>query len=245
MLGNPKSEIANRKLKIAFISGTSIVNSELFASWAVKTTETAYGTVTYRTKGDFALINRHGYAFPLPPHSINYRANIRALADLGFQDIVSLNSVGSLKKKLPPGTFVSCGDYVCLQQGPATFFDKELKGGAPVIANNLIPLLIAKLAPEFKIHPGKVYVQMRGPRFETKAEIRVVQHWGDVIGMTAAHEADLCSELGLRYNSLALVDNYANGLEGTEIDFAKFKDLVKDNQAKVNRLFTWMLEILA
>jgi 5'-methylthioadenosine phosphorylase len=130
-----------------------------------------------------------------------------------------------------------------LQQGPATFFDHELKGGAPGIANNLIPLLIRKLAPEFKIHPGKVYVQMRGPRFETKAEIQIVRHWGDVVGMTAAHEADLCTEAGLRYNSLALVDNYANGLEGTEIDFAKFRKLVKDNQAKVNRLFARMLEI--
>ncbi len=243
-----QSKIENRKskicMKVAFISGTSIVNSDLFAAWSVKTVETPYGPVTYKSKGDFALINRHGYAFPLPPHSINYRANIRALADLGFQDIVSLNSVGSLKKELPPGTFVSCADYVGLQQGPATFFDKELKGGAPVIANNLIPLLLTKLAPEFKIHPGKVYVQMRGPRFETKAEIKVVQSWGDVIGMTAAHEADLCSELGLRYNSLALIDNYANGLEGTEIDFVKFKELVKDNQAKVNRLFTRMLEIL-
>jgi len=107
-----------------------------------------------------------------------------------------------------------------------------------------MPRIIAELAPEFKIHPGKVYVQLRGPRFETKAEIRILQHWGDVVGMTAAHEADLCSELGLRYNSLAMIDNYANGLEGTEIDFAKFKDLVKDNQAKVNRLFTRLLEIL-
>ena len=231
-------------MKVAFISGTSIVNSTLFAAWDVRKISTPYGEVTCKTKGDFALINRHGYAFPLPPHSINYRANIRALADLGYQDIVSLNSVGSLKKELPPGTFVSCSDYVGLQQGPATFFDTELKGGAPAIANNLIPLLIEKLSPEFKIHPGKVYVQMRGPRFETKAEIRIVQHWGDVVGMTAAHEADLCSETGLRYNSLALIDNYANGLEGTEIDFVKFKELVKDNQAKVNRLFTRMLEIL-
>src|SRR5882757_149423 len=231
-------------MKVAFISGTSIVNSTLFSSWDVKTVETGYGAVTYKTKGEFALINRHGYAFPLPPHSINYRANIRALADLGFQDIVSLNSVGSLKKELPPGTFVSCADYVGLQQGPATYFDTELKGGAPVIANNLMPKLVAELAPEFKIHTGKVYVQMRGPRFETKAEIRIVQHWGDVIGMTAAHEADLCTELGLRYNSLAIIDNYANGLEGTEIDFAKFKDLVKSNQERVNRLFSRMLEIL-
>ncbi|MSU51931.1 MAG: purine phosphorylase [Opitutaceae bacterium] len=231
-------------MKVAFISGTSIVNSTLFASWDVRKITTPHGEVTYKTKGDFVLVNRHGYAVPLPPHSINHRANIRALAELGFQDIVSLNSVGSLKRELPPGTFVSCSDYVGLQQGPATFFDSELKGGAPLIANNLIPLLIEKLVPEFKIHPGKVYLQMRGPRFETKAEIRIIQHWGDVIGMTAAHEADLCTEAGLRYNSLALIDNYANGLEGTTIDFAKFKDLVKDNQAKVNRLFSRMLEIL-
>lgn len=232
-------------MKVAFISGTSIVNSPLFASWDVKTIETKFGAVTYKSRGDQVLINRHGYSFPLPPHSINYRANIRALADLGFEDVVSLNSVGSLKKELPPGTLVSCSDYVGLQQGPATYFDTELKGGAPLIANNLIPKLVGGLAPEFKIHTGKVYVQMRGPRFETKAEIKIVQHWGDVIGMTAAHEADLCTELGLRYNSLALIDNYANGLEGTEIDFAKFKELVKSNQERVNRLFTRLLEILA
>ena len=232
-------------MKVAFISGTSIVNSDLFASWQVKRIMTAYDEVTYKTNGNFVLLNRHGFGLPLPPHAINYRANIRALADLGYKDIVSLNSVGSLKRDLPPGTFVSCSDYVGLQQGPATFFDKELKGGAPGIANNLIPQLVEKLAPEFTIHTGKVYVQVRGPRFETKAEIRVLQSWGDVIGMTAAHEADLCTEAGLRYNSLALIDNYANGLEGTEIDFVKFKALVKENQARVNRLFARMLEILA
>jgi 5'-methylthioadenosine phosphorylase len=232
-------------MKVAFISGTSIVNSTLFSSWDVKTVETAHGPVTYKTKGEFTLINRHGYAFPLPPHSINYHANIRALAALGYRDIVSLNSVGSLKRELPPGTLVSCSDYVCLQSGPKTFFDNELKGGAPGIANNLIPRLIENLAPAFTIHPGKTYVQMRGPRFETKAEIKVVQHWGDVIGMTAAHEADLCSEIGLNYNSLAVIDNYANGLEGTQIDFGKFKDLVKENQSKVNALFARMLELLA
>lgn len=221
------------------------MNSDRFATWDVRKISTPHGDVTYKTKGDFALINRHGYAFPLPPHAINYRANIQALASLGYRDIVSLNSVGSLKKDLPPGTFVSCSDYVGLQQGPATFFDTELRGGAPGIANNLIPRLREQLAPEFTIHPDKVYVQMRGPRFETKAEIRIVQHWGDVIGMTAAHEADLCTEAGLNYNSLALIDNYANGLEGTAIDFARFKELVKDNQVRVNRLFQRMLEILA
>ncbi len=232
-------------MRVAFISGTSIVNSTLFSAWEARTVETAYGLVAYRARGDHALINRHGYGVPLPPHAINYRANIRALADLGFKEIVSVNSVGSLKPEIPPGSIVSCSDYVGLQQGPATFFDTELKGGAPVIANNLIPRLVAGLAPEFAIPTGKVYVQVRGPRFETKAEIRILRGWGDVIGMTAAHEADLCTEAGLCYNSLAVIDNYANGLEGTEIDFARFKDLVKTNQERVNRLFTRMLELLA
>ncbi|MFI5337116.1 MAG: MTAP family purine nucleoside phosphorylase [Opitutales bacterium] len=231
-------------MKVAFISGTSIVNSTLFAAWEEKTVATPYGEVTCRRQGDFALINRHGSGVPLPPHAINHRANLRALADLGFADVVALSSVGSLRPELTPGTFVSCSDYVCFQPGPATYFDQELKGGAPGIANNLLPVIIGKLAPEFIIQAGKVYVQTRGPRFETKAEIRVIRQWGDVVGMTAAHEADLCSELGLRYNSLGLVDNYANGLEGTEIDYARFRELVKDNQVRVNRLFTRLLEIL-
>lgn len=232
-------------MKIAFISGTSIVNSPLFSAWEVRSVETKHGPVTYKARGEQVLLNRHGFGATLPPHSINYRANLRAIADLGFRDVVSLNSVGSLKVGLPPGALLSCSDYVALQQGPATYFDDELKGGAPGIANNLLPLLVQKLAPEFFIETGKTYVQMRGPRFETKAEIRIIKDWGDVVGMTLAHEADLCTELGLNYNSLAIVDNFANGLEGTEIDFSKFKDLVRGNQAKVNRLFARMLEILA
>lgn len=231
-------------MKVAFISGTSIVHSDLFSTWENCSLETAYGPVHYKRRAEHVIINRHGYGAPLPPHSINYRANIRALADLGFVDIVSLNSVGSLKTSILPGTLVSCADYVGLQQGPATFFDHELKGGAPGIDNNLVPLIVERLAPEFTIEVGKVYVQMRGPRFETKAEIRVVQHWGDVVGMTAGHEADLCREIGLRYNSFAIVDNYANGLMNESIDFEKFKQLVKSNQTKVNRFFTRLLEIL-
>jgi 5'-methylthioadenosine phosphorylase len=230
-------------MRIAFISGTSIVNSPLFSAWEERSVETKYGPVRYKAHGDWILLNRHGFGVPLPPHAINYRANLRAVADLGFGDVVSLNSVGSLKTSLPPGSLVSCSDYVALQQGPATYFDEELRGGAPGIANNLLPLIVERAGGEFFIETGKVYVQMRGPRFETKAEIRIIKDWGDVVGMTLAHETDLCTELELRYNSLAIVDNYANGLGGTEIDFAKFRDHVRGNQAKVNRLFARLLEI--
>ena len=232
-------------MRIAFVSGTSIVKSDLFAKWETRSVTTRYGTVNYMERGEHIILNRHGAGFPLPPHSINYRANICALADLGFENVLSLNSVGSLRLNIPPGSIVSCSDYVCLQQGPQTFFDDELRGGAAGIDNNLIPMIVEKLAPEFRIDTGKIYVQLRGPRFETKAEIQIVKNWGHGVGMTAAHEADLCREIGLRYNSLAIVDNYANGLAGAEVDFAKFKQLVKDNQSRVDRLFERLLEIFA
>lgn len=230
-------------MKVAFLSGTSLAGSELFSAWPERTVETPFGPVVGRTRGDFISINRHGPGAPLPPHRLNHRANIRAVADLGFTDIVAINSVGSLRPGLPPGTLVACDDYVCLQRGPATFFDDELQGGAPGIENNLVPLLAARLAPEFTLQTGKIYVQMRGPRFETKAEIEVIKHWGDVVGMTAAHEADLCRELGLHYNLLAMVDNYAHGIEGAGIDFVKFRGLVQANRQKLDRLFTRLLEI--
>ena len=233
-------------MKIALISGTSIIRSSLFDTWTVRTVETPHGPVVLREQGGNVVLNRHGAGpAPLPPHRINHRANLAALAQLGFADVVSFNSVGSLRAALPPGTFVSSSDYVGLQQGPATYFDDELKGGAPGIANNLVPGLVAALAPEFTVATGLTYVQMRGPRFETKAEVRLIKDWGDIVGMTLAHEADLCTELGLRYNSLGMVDNYANGLEGTSIDFASFKAHVGDNQARVNRFIARVLELLS
>jgi 5'-methylthioadenosine phosphorylase len=231
-------------MKVAFISGTSIAGSALFSAWTVRTVETEFGPVVLRQRGDQVLLNRHGAGAPKPPHAINHRANIRALADLGFQDVVALCSVGSLKAGLPPGTLVACSDYVGLQQGPQTFYDDELRGGTAGIANNLLPQIMAGLAPEIPVQAGKIYVQMRGPRFETKAEIAVIRGWGDVVGMTAGHEADLGGELGLNYNLLAMVDNYANGIEGTTVGFANFADLVRANRARVDRLFTRLLEIL-
>lgn len=221
------------------------MKSELFADWEEAKIATPHGEVTFKTRGDCGLINRHGTGTPLPPHAINHRANIRALALLGYPEVVALNSVGSLRPDLPPGSLVSCADYVALTQGPATFFDGEMKDGVAGIANRLLPLLREKLAPEFQVLPGQVYVQTRGPRFETKAEIRLLRQWGDVVGMTLAHEADLCAEAGLGYNSLAMVDNYANGIAGAEIDFAQFQELVRTHQGRVNRLLTRLLEILA
>ncbi len=233
-------------MKFALVSGTSINHSPLFSDWAPFTVETKYGAVRLRSRGDQVVLNRHGAGpAPLPPHSINARANFAALAQLGFSDVVSFNSVGSLRPSLAPGTLLSCSDYVAIQQPPATYHDEALQAGAPGIANNLVPGIVAALAPEFSVATGQTYVHTRGPRFETRAEIRVMKAWGDVVGMTLAPEADLCTELGLRYNSFGMVDNYANGIEGAALDYASFKQMVLENQERVNRFIARLLEFLS
>lgn len=219
-------------MKVAFISGTSIQRSNLFDDWATETIATPYGSVRIRTRGNIATLNRHGSNAPLPPHAINFRANIAALQQWGATEAVSLNSVGSLRTELAPGSVVSCSDYVSF--APATFHDDSLASFAPEVANRLIPRLLEGL--EFEVGLNQVYVQTRGPRFETKAEIRILQTWGDVVGMTMASEADLCQEAQIGYNSLCMVDNYAHGLTGQPLSQAEFERLVSANQQKVNRL---------
>ncbi len=225
-------------MKIAFLSGTSITKSSLFDGWHTEEVSTCFGRAILKRKGEHVLLNRHGPAY-LPPHAINHRANIQALVDLGYADIVSLNSVGSLQLELPPGTLLSCDDYVSFH--PTSFSDTELRAQGPRIANNLIAKIATALpAP---LPQGKVYVQTPGPRFETRAEVRILRSWGDVVGMTAAAEADLCGEAGLNYNSLCMVDNYANGIAGSTLSPEAFGELVRANQAKVDDLFRRLLEL--
>jgi purine nucleoside phosphorylase len=225
-------------MKIAFLSGTSIAKSTLFDDWTQRTVETRFGAAILREKGGRILLNRHGPTY-LPPHAINHRANIQALADRGVTDVVSLNSVGSLRLELPPGTVLSCSDYVSFH--PVTFSDTELRAIGPEIANNLIPQIMAALP--YAVPTGKVYVQTPGPRFETPAEVRIIRAWGDVAGMTAASEADLCKEIGINYNSLCIVDNFANGIGSTPISAESFRELVRANQEKVNDLFRRLLAL--
>ncbi len=228
------------RVKIAFLSGTSIAKSSLFDEWPTREIETCHGRAIVRSHGEFVLLNRHGPSY-LPPHAINHRANIQALADLGYRDVVALNSVGSLQTELPPGTILSCGDYISFR--PFTFSDTELRALGPEIANNLIGRIAAALP--YPLPQGKVYIQTPGPRFETRAEVRVLKSWGDVVGMTAAAEADLCREIGLNYNSLCIVDNYANGIHGTVLSPEAFRELVRANQEKVNDLFRRLLALFA
>ena len=227
-------------MKVGFLSGTSIARSALFDAWARRTVVTRFGAVEVREQDGFVLVNRHGTA-GRPPHAIDHRANLQALADLGCRDVVAVCSVGSLQPELAPGTVLVCSDYVSFR--PATLSDTDFRARAPVLANNLVPRIVGVIP--YPVITDKVYVQTPGPRFETRAEIRILRGWGDVVGMTAAAEADLCGELELNYNLLCIVDNFANGIGGLPLSPESFRELVRANQERVDDLFRRLLALFA
>ncbi len=178
---------------------------------------------------DFVFLPRHGPEHTIPPHRINYRANIKALAQLGVERILATFAVGSLQRHLPPRSLVALDQFMDFTHGrEGTFFEGGRTGLAhldvtePYCAALRAQLLA--LAPRYglNIHPRGTYVCTNGPRFETAAEVRMYARLGgDVVGMTGVPEVVLARELGIHYAAVALSINWAAGLEGGTVDIVR------------------------
>ena len=218
-------------MRIAIASGTSINRSEVFSDWETRSVKTPFGEVELKAKGRLVAMNRHGFENPLPPHAINYRANVAALDELGIESAITLNSVGSLDEALPPASMVSCSDYMSF--APLTFIDDCMSAFAPELGN----LLLEEIASAWpgKIESDRIYFQTPGPRFETKAEVRALRAMGaHVVGMTLANEADLLLERGISVTAFCMVDNYAHGIGALKLSDETFEGLVGENQKTVD-----------
>jgi 5'-methylthioadenosine phosphorylase len=147
----------------------------------------------------------------LPPHRINNRAHLAAFAIAGVDRIVAFGSSGSLKKEIPPGSMLIPTDYISLTDIPS-IHDHAIEHVSPGISQALSEKL-GRIVPDARY--GGVYVQTKGPRIETVAEVRALAGFADIVGMTVASEATLACELRIDFAALCTVDNYANGL-GTE-----------------------------
>ncbi len=228
-------------MKIALISGTSIERADTFADWQDRRVETEYGEVLVKTKGDLVAMNRHGFERALPPHAINYRANVEALCQLGVKSVVTLSSVGSVTEDIPPGSLVSCEDYMSF--APKTFIDDRMSAFAPVVDNGHLEAFRSRSG--LSILTGKIYMQTPGPRFETRAEVRAIRTFGaDVVGMTFANEADLILERGMELTAFCMVDNFAHGVQSSELSMEAFRELVAKNQATINQFLAALVDYL-
>ena len=193
---------------LGIIGGTSLLFSTL-PKLEKRDVATPFGS-TELLCGDIVMLMRHQHG--LPPHRINYRANLAALAIAGVDRIIAFGSTGSLKAEIPPGTLMVPTDYVSVTDIPS-IHDHAIEHVRPELSQALAQKL-AGVVPQARL--GGTYVQTRGPRIETVAEVAALAKIADVVGMTVASEATLACELGMEFAALCTVDNYANGL-GTEV----------------------------
>jgi 5'-methylthioadenosine phosphorylase len=163
-----------------------------------------------------AFMPRHGDEHTLPPHRINYRANVWAMREVGVTRIVGPSACGSLKPELEPGTFVVCDQFVDRTRGREdTFYDgpqtTHVSAADPYCPD--LTRVLAEADPDVRV--GGTVVVIQGPRFSTRAESRWFAGAGwDVVNMTQYPEAWLARELEVCYVNLMLVTDYDVGLEG-------------------------------
>ncbi|HUK50750.1 MAG TPA: S-methyl-5'-thioinosine phosphorylase, partial [Terriglobales bacterium] len=170
-------------------------------------------------ENEVAFLPRHGPKHDLPPHKVNYRANLHALKQLGAERIIATNAVGSINTSYNAGDFAIPVDLLDMTKSRAgTFFD-----ASPVTHIDVsepycpeIRRILAECANESGVETriDSIMVATEGPRYETPAEIRMYHKLdGDIVGMTGAPEAFLARELELCYATLCFISNKAAGMQ--------------------------------
>ncbi|MEL0167887.1 MAG: S-methyl-5'-thioinosine phosphorylase [Pseudomonadaceae bacterium] len=170
------------------------------------------------------FLARHGHPHRIPPHRVNYRANIWALRAAGVDRVIAVNAVGGIHPQLATGAFCVPDQLIDYTWGRAsTYFEDDLEAvthidfTSPYDESLRQSLLKVLRLQGHQCLPGGVYAATQGPRLETAAEIRRLERDGaDLVGMTGMPEAALARELGIAYACLALVVNPAAG-KATEV----------------------------
>ncbi len=233
---------------LGIIAGTGFYDLGALEGTTTQTVGTAFGDARV-TRGTWhgvpiVFLTRHGAGHSVPPHLVNYRANIRALAELGVRDVVAVNVTGSIDPELRPGDLLCLDDFLDLtKQRTVTFFDGSTPEGI-VHTDVLDPyhpqlrreILEAAASAGHPVRDGGVYACFEGPRFETRAEIRLAALAGaDVAGMTGVPEVTLAAEAGLRYAAISLVVNPATGVgDATDpITMADIDQVLQDSATTV------------
>lgn len=227
--GNPHDPARMTDAPLGIIAGTGFYDLDAIADPTPQTIDTAFGQARVVT-GTWAgqpvvFLTRHGTGHTVPPHLINYRANIRALADLGCREVLAVNVTGGIDPDLDLGALVLVDDFLDFTKNRVvTFFDGS--GPRGVVHTDVAAaydrglraeLLAAARAAGVAVRDGGVYACFEGPRFESPAEIRLAAlAGGTVAGMTGVPEVTLAAEAGLRYAALSLVVNPAAGVGSGE-----------------------------
>jgi len=244
--------------KLAIIGGTGMTDFEGLEITKRQTLHTPYGETsspiihgTYCGKS-IIFLARHGSQQNIPPHKVNYRANMKSLKELGITNVIAIASVGGIHPDMQPKDLViphQIIDYTWSRE--QTFFAEGLDHVThidftePYCENLRDKLLTAAQSVDFQVHFQGVYGATQGPRLETAAEIDRMDRDGcDIVGMTGMPEAALARELELCYATCAIVANQAAGRSPTPISLAEIKANMSESIQHVNQLLAEVIRLL-
>lgn len=238
---------------LAIIGGSGLTQLSNLDISHQKVVRTPYGepsgALTFGRIGnqEVVFLARHGFGHTIPPHRVNYRANIWALGQgVGATRIVSVASVGGIRSDLAPGTLVLPRQLIDYTWGRETSFYENQD--APVVhidftrpydEDTRCKLLAAARRAGLPVMEGGVYAASQGPRLETAAEINRLERDGaDMVGMTGMPEAVLAREAGLPYAAICVVANWAAGRGNSqqEIAFDQLETVLADSMGRVRSI---------
>ena len=191
-----------------------------------------------------AFLPRHGRRHTIPPHRINYRANVWAMRSLGVKAVISPCAAGSLQLHVKLGDFVVCDQFVDRTRGRIdTFYDGPIVthlSSAEIYDPTLRQLAIETIRDHgIEVHERGTVVVIQGPRYSTKAESRWFSDAGwQVINMTQYPEAWLCRELGMAVVNISLVTDYDAGVHGDTgaVDAQSVLEVFAQNAARIQKV---------
>ena len=227
-------------IALAVIGGTGVYRLAALEDEQALHCDTPYGApsgplrIGHLGNARVAFLARHGEGHALPPHRVNYRANLHALQQAGVRRVLALNTVGGITDAYGPRVLACPDQLIDYTWGrESTFWDGEGEAlhvdfGHPYSPMFRHKLLAAARVTGVRVVDGGCYGATQGPRLETNAEIARMRRDGcDLVGMTGMPEAALARELGLDYACLAIVANWAAGCgDAQEITLAEVLDNV-------------------
>lgn len=244
---------------VAIIGGTGLTRLDTLTITHQEAGSTPYGEpssplIYGELNGRVVVfLARHGLDHTLPPHKINYRANLWALHRLGVKQVIAVAAVGGIRDDMEPGVLAfpdQIIDYTWGRHG--TFFEDNLTQVThidftePYCGLLRERLIQAARALNFDARESCTYAAAQGPRLETAAEIRRMERDGcDIVGMTGMPEAALARELGLRYATCAVVANRAAGkIPGVTITMAEIERNLLEGMGRVKTLLARVITLL-
>lgn len=225
-------------VRIAIIGGTGVYDPNILKDIRELELTTPYGNCRVKIGNyqgiEVAFMARHGSDHSVPPHLVNYRANIWGLKELGVKSIFATAAVGSLNLEMKPKDFVFLDQFLDFTRTRHQTFVEQ--GVVHLdMTDPYCPQLRQTLAGSaVKLGlPGHVkgtYVCVEGPRFETPAEIRMFKMLGgELVGMTSVPEVVLAREAQMCYATIAMVTNYAAGISPTPLSHQEVVDIMAEN----------------